>query len=110
MDFIEGYKPNLNTSKFAIKNPFQALEFIENFTADIPTIFILKDFNKFLSDILISRKIKNLFRLLKIQQKTIVILANEVNIPIELLNYFNIAEFLLPNKKENESYEDYEKQ
>ena len=99
-DFIEGYRPNLNTTKFAIKNPFQALEFIENFNADIPTIFILKDFNKFLSDILISRKIKNLFRSLKIQQKTIVILANEVNIPNELLNYFNLTEFLLPNKKE----------
>lgn len=99
-DFIEGYSPNLNTTKFAIKNPFQALEFIENFTTDIPTIFILKDFNKFLSDILISRKIKNLFRSLKIQQKTIVILANEVNIPNELIHYFNITEFLLPNKKE----------
>jgi hypothetical protein len=83
-DFIDGYSPNLNKTKFAIKNPFQALEFVENFTTDIPTIFILKDFNKFLSDILISRKIKNLFRLLKIQQKTIIILANEVNIPNEL--------------------------
>jgi SpoVK/Ycf46/Vps4 family AAA+-type ATPase len=99
-DFIDGYSPNLNKTKFAIKNPFQALEFVENFTTDIPTIFILKDFNKFLSDILISRKIKNLFRLLKIQQKTIIILSNEVNIPNELLTYFNIIEFLLPNKKE----------
>lgn len=99
-DFIDGYSPNLNKTKFAIKNPFQALEFVENFNTDIPTIFILKDFNKFLSDILISRKIKNLFRLLKIQQKTIIILANEVNIPNELFSYFNIIEFLLPNKKE----------
>ena len=58
-DFVEGYKTNPNNPRFAAKNPLQALELVEKLTADTPAIFILKDFNKFLNDISISRKLRN---------------------------------------------------
>jgi 5-methylcytosine-specific restriction endonuclease McrBC GTP-binding regulatory subunit McrB len=59
-DFINGYKTKINNSKFAAKNPLQALELIDNLNAETSSIFILKDFNKFLSDTSVLRKIKNL--------------------------------------------------
>lgn len=99
-DFIDGYNNNLNKNKFASKNPLQALEFIDNFVDNSPTVFILKDFNKFLSDVVISRKIKNLFRQLKNQQKTLIILSNDIEIPKELSKYLTLLEFLLPTDKE----------
>jgi hypothetical protein len=93
-------KISLNKTKFASKNPLQALEFIENYSVDNPTTFILKDFNKFLSDMLISRKIKNLSRQLKSQQKFLIIIGTENTIPKELLSYFKFLYFSFSNEKE----------
>ena len=39
-DFVDGYSISLNKTKFASKNPLQALEFIENYSVDNPTTFI----------------------------------------------------------------------
>jgi hypothetical protein len=76
-DFVEGYKTNLNNPRFAAKNPLQALELIEKLTSTTPAVFILKDFNKFLSDISIYRKLRNLVGILKTQPKSLIILATE---------------------------------
>ena len=57
---------------------------------------LLKDFNRFLTDVSISRKLRNLIRILKTQPKTIVILATEVNIPVELYDLITFVEFKLP--------------
>jgi len=99
-DFVDGYKINSSNPSFAIKNPLQALEFIEKLTEDTPAIFLLKDFNKFLSDTLISRKLRNLLSLLKTQPKTIVIIASEVKIPNDLREIITTLEFNLPTNKE----------
>lgn len=99
-DFVDGYSISLNKTKFASKNPLQALEFIENYSVDNSTTFILKDFNKFLSDMLISRKIKNLSRQLKSQQKFLIIIGTENTIPKELLSYFKFLYFSFSNEKE----------
>lgn len=102
-DFIEGYINNINKTKFASKNPLQALEFVENVNIESSSIFIFKDFNKFLNDVIISRKLKNLYRILKNQAKTIIILASEIEIPKELKNLITIIEFSLPNDEEIKS-------
>jgi ATP-dependent 26S proteasome regulatory subunit len=99
-DFVEGYKTNINNPKFAAKNPLQALELVEKLTPDTPAVFILKDFNKFLSDISVSRKLKNLFNILKIQPKNLIILATEIDIPNELYDLVTIIEFKLPTSQE----------
>jgi len=97
-NFIDGYSNTLIKPKFASKNPLQALELIE--TISSPTIFILKDFNKFLFDLSISRKLKNLLPILKTELKNIIIISTEIEIPKDLNGMITTLEFLLPNKKE----------
>jgi SpoVK/Ycf46/Vps4 family AAA+-type ATPase len=78
----------------------QALELVEKLTADTPAIFILKDFNKFLNDISISRKLRNLVRILKTQPKSLIIVATELDIPKELSDLITVLEFTLPTSSE----------
>ena len=99
-NFIDGYTANPNIANKAIKNPLQALDLIENVKDDQSNVFILKDFNKFLTDIAISRKLKNLSRQLKAEPKTIIILATSIDIPVELQDIITILEFPLPTPDE----------
>ena len=99
-DFVEGYINNPNNNGIAKRNPLQALEFIEKITPETPAVFLLKDFNRFLTDVSISRKLKNLIRILKTQPKTIIIVAPDVNIPNEFIDTITILEFQLPQLNE----------
>lgn len=95
-DFVDGYNSIVGNNNIAKRNPLQSLEFIETFAPETATIFLLKDFQKFLTDIAISRKLRNLTRLLKIQPKTIIILAPNILIPEELREFITIIQFQLP--------------
>ena len=99
-DFVDGYTNNPNNEGFAKRNPLQALELIERLTAETPAIFLLKDFNRFLTDISISRKLKNIARILKLQPKTIIIIGSDFNIPKELQDLITVLQFQLPNESE----------
>ena len=99
-DFVDGYTNNPNNEGFAKRNPLQALELIERLTAETPALFLLKDFNRFLTDISISRKLKNISRILKLQPKTIVIIGSECNIPKELRELITVLNFHLPTENE----------
>ena len=101
-DFVDGYTNNPNNKNFAQRNPLQALEFIEKLSSETPALFILKDFNKFLTDVSIARKLKNLIRILKLQPKTLIILSSEVNIPVELRYFITVIRFELPTAEEIE--------
>ena len=99
-DFVDGYTNNPNNEGFAKRNPLQALELIERLTAETPAIFLLKDFNRFLTDISISRKLKNIVRILKLQPKTIIIIGSDFNIPKELQDLITVLQFQLPTEAE----------
>ena len=99
-DFIDGYTNNPNNEGFAKRNPVQALELVERLTAQTPALFLLKDFNRFLTDVSISRKLKNISRILKLQPKTIIIIGSELNIPKELYDLITILQFQLPAQNE----------
>jgi len=99
-DFVDGYTNNPNNEGFAKRNPLQALELIERLTAETPAIFLLKDFNRFLTDISISRKLKNISRILKLQPKTIIIIGSDFNIPKELQDLITLLQFQLPLENE----------
>ena len=99
-DFVDGYTNNPNNEGFAKRNPLQALELIERLTAETPAIFLLKDFNRFLNDVSISRKLKNISRILKLQPKTIIIVGSDFNIPKELQDLITIVQFQLPLENE----------
>ncbi|WP_330204889.1 AAA family ATPase [Cyanobacterium sp. DS4] len=102
-DFVEGYQDNPNNANFGRRNPLQALEFLEKLPSNTGGVFILRDFHRFLEDISISRKLRNLARSLKAQPKNIVIIAPEVNLPTELREVFTIIEFALPQAEEIKS-------
>jgi SpoVK/Ycf46/Vps4 family AAA+-type ATPase len=99
-DFVDGYQDNPNYANFGRRNPLQALELVEKLPEQAGGVFILRDFQRFLEDISISRKLRNLARTLKSQPKNIVILASEINIPKELTEVLTVIEFPLPTATE----------
>ena len=99
-DFVDGYTNNPNNEGFGRRNPLQALELVERLTSETPALFLLKDFNRFLTDISISRKLKNLSRILKLRPKTIIIIGSELDIPNELQDLITVLNFQLPIENE----------
>jgi SpoVK/Ycf46/Vps4 family AAA+-type ATPase len=99
-DFVDGYTNNPNNEGFAKRNPLQALELVERLSSETPALFILKDFNRFLTDLSISRKLRNISRILKLQPKTIIIIGSELNIPVELQDLITVLQFQLPSESE----------
>ena len=99
-DFVDGYTGNPNDNGFATKNPLQALELIEKLTPDNPAIFLLKDFNLFLNDISVSRKLKNLVKVLRNQTKTIIIIGSDLKIPDSIKEIVTVVNFQLPQASE----------
>lgn len=99
-DFVSGYQGNPNDTGFAQRNPLQALELVEKLTANTAAIFILRDFHRFLEDISVSRKLRNLARSLKAQPKNIVLLTSEVAIPNDLSEVLTVLDFPLPTVAE----------
>nr|YP_010283428.1 hypothetical protein MKU43_pgp078 [Bacillaria paxillifer]ULD16547.1 hypothetical protein [Bacillaria paxillifer] len=99
-DFVDGYTNNPNNEGFAKRNPLQALELVERLSAETPALFLLKDFNRFLTDLSISRKLRNISRILKLQPKTIIIIASDLTIPKELQDLVTILQFQLPLEDE----------
>ncbi|MGI0489107.1 AAA family ATPase [Pantanalinema rosaneae CENA516] len=96
-DFVDGYEGNPNDRGFGKRNPLQALEFVEKLPDSAAAVFILRDFHRFLEDVSVSRKLRNLARRLKSQPKNIVIIAAQITIPDELSEAITILEFPLPN-------------
>jgi len=99
-DFIDGYTNNPNNEGFAKRNPLQALELVERLNAETPALFLLKDFNRFLTDLSISRKLRNISRILKLQPKTIIIIGSDLTIPKELQDLITVINFQLPLENE----------
>ncbi|NJR49701.1 MAG: AAA family ATPase [Leptolyngbyaceae cyanobacterium CSU_1_3] len=99
-DFVDGYQGNPNDAGFGKRNPLQALEFVEKLPASAPAIFVLRDFHRFLEDVSISRKLRNLARSLKSQPKNLVLLSPNLSIPDDLSEVLTVLEFPLPNPME----------
>lgn len=99
-DFVEGYQNNPNDIGWGKRNPLQGLELLEKLPESAPAIFILRDFQRFLEDISISRKLRNLAKKLKSQPKNLVILAPQISVPEDLTEVITIIEFPLPNSQE----------
>ena len=99
-DFVDGYTNNPNNEGFAKRNPLQALELIEKLSPETPALFLLKDFNRFLTDLTISRKLRNISRILKLQLKSIIIIGSDLVIPKELQDLITVIKFQLPLENE----------
>ena len=95
-DFVDGYQGNPNDAGFGKRNPLQALEFVNKIPPTAPAVVILRDYHRFLEDVAIARKLRNLARLLKSQPKNIVLLSPRVAIPDDLTEVLTVVEFPLP--------------
>ncbi|MDB9446169.1 AAA family ATPase [Anabaena sp. CS-542/02] len=95
-DFVDGYQGNPNDTGFGKRNPLQALEFVEKLPASAPAVLILRDYHRFLDDVAIARKLRNLAKLLKSQPKNLVLLSPRVAIPDDLTEVLTVVEFPLP--------------
>jgi SpoVK/Ycf46/Vps4 family AAA+-type ATPase len=97
-DFVDGYQGNPTDAGVGKRNPLQALELVEKVAQG--AVFILRDFDRFLDDVAIARKLRNLARRLKGEPQNIIILASQVNIPDHLSEVITILEFPLPETTE----------
>ena len=96
-DFVDGYQGNLNDAGVGRRNPLQALEHIEKLPESVPALFVLRDYHRFLDDVAIARKLRNLSRRFKSQAKNILLLAPQVQIPDDLAETITVLEFALPD-------------
>jgi SpoVK/Ycf46/Vps4 family AAA+-type ATPase len=99
-DFVDGYQGNPNDQGFGKRNPVQALEFIDKLAPSNPGIFVLRDYHRFLEDVSVARKLRNLARKFKAEPKNIVMLAPQVSIPSDLSEIITVLEFPLPSASE----------
>ncbi len=99
-DFVEGYQGNPTDAGFGRRNPLQALELVEKLPAAVPAVFVLRDYHRFLEDVAIARKLRNLARLLKSQPKNIVLISPQLTIPDDLSEVLTVLEFPLPSLAE----------
>lgn len=96
-DFVDGYQGNPNDAGVGRRNPLQALEHVEKTPTAMAAVFVLRDFHRFLEDVAIARKLRNLARRLKSQPKNLIILAPQVAIPDDLSEVVTVVTFDLPN-------------
>ena len=99
-DFVNGYQDNPNNKGFGKRNPLQALEFVTRMPSNAGGVFVLRDFQRFLEDIAVSRELRNLAKILKSQPKNIIIIAPQIQIPEELTEVITVVDFALPSAPE----------
>ena len=78
----EGFKPPLTESEGIVDDPMRVLGEVLGYPAD--HLILLKDFHPYLSSPAVVRKLRDLTGLLPLQNKTLLILGPEVQVPMEL--------------------------
>lgn len=91
-DFVEGYNPG-GTAK---EDPLQALEVIRTRPNDQSWVFVLRDFHRFLDDVRVGRRLRNLIRTLRAERKTVILLSPFLKLTPELSEDVTVLEFPLP--------------
>nr|YP_009395488.1 hypothetical protein [Vertebrata isogona]ARW64491.1 hypothetical protein [Vertebrata isogona] len=99
-DFIDGYKNQPDSFSSCKQNPLEALTIIEKSSKTKKELFWLKDFDLFLNDLSINRKIKNLHRWLKNNKKYVFLSGITNKIPSNLEEYIESIKLPLPNEQE----------
>ncbi|MFP5502037.1 MAG: AAA family ATPase, partial [Candidatus Sericytochromatia bacterium] len=97
-DFVDGFAP-MGSAK---EDPLAALEAIRTRPADKPCVFVLRDFHRFLEDVRVARKVRNLARALRAERKTIILLSPALKVLQDLQEAVTVLEFPLPTYGEIE--------
>lgn len=99
-DYVNGYGIDSATKK----EPLSAFSPILKEDRGKPTIYILKDYHKFIDTSTVSRYLRNITEILSIENKTIIILSPSLNIPVELQEDIEILDYELPSYKDIDEY------
>ncbi len=94
-DFARGFDSGAGRN-----NPVQALDEIERARIDSPAIFVMRDLHRFLDDVHVARKIRNLARHLRNSRKTMIILAPTLRIPADLAEDITVLDLNPPTPEE----------
>jgi len=78
----------------ASKDPLAALDHVLN-AAD-QSVFVLKDFHPFITDVAVTRRLRDLVYALKTSYKTLVILSPLLKLPPELEKEISVVDYQLP--------------
>ncbi len=96
-DFVNGFESGLARQA---GNPLQALAEIEKAAAEVPSLFVLRDFQRFLDDVPVARKLRNLARHLRASRKTVIILSPVLRIPVDLAEEITVLDLAPPTTEE----------
>lgn len=99
-NFIEGYESNYSYFPESKQNPLEALQTITKDKNEEIKIFLLQDFDAFLNDISINRKLKNISYFLKSTEKFTVLSGITESIPENLKEHIIHVQLPLPNTQE----------
>jgi SpoVK/Ycf46/Vps4 family AAA+-type ATPase len=101
-DFVDGFNSTgaAGAGSIAKEDPLQALEVIRTRPTDQNWVFVLRDFHRFLEDVRVARKLRNLTRQLKSERKTVVLVSPMLKIPAELSEEVTVLDFPLPTGEE----------
>lgn len=95
-DYVDGFMG----SGAGRSNPIQALNEVEQSRADVPAVFVMRDLHRFLDDVLVSRKLRNLARHLRNSRKTLIILAPSLRISPDLAEEITVLDLMPPTVDE----------
>ena len=99
-DFITGLDGPVNHRGHAARNPLAALGSFEHLSAGQAAILLLLDFHRFLDDVAVNRRLRNLARDLRREPRTVVMTATSSTIPAELETVVSVFELPLPSCRE----------
>jgi len=87
-----------NQVKEGTEDPLLAMETIDE--TDQPMVVIFKDLHRYIEDIVVYRKLRDLHQNLKTTHKTIIIISPVLNIPVELQKVITVVSLPLPSTDE----------
>jgi ATP-dependent 26S proteasome regulatory subunit len=77
------------------REPLAALDYV--MSSNDPAVFVLKDFHAFITDVSVTRRLRDLTTALKTSYKTLVILAPTLKLPPELEKEVTVVDYALPS-------------
>ncbi len=94
----QGMVSNPNNRDAATRDPLAALDAVSDSREQ--ALFVLKDYHAFISDVTVTRRLRDLTVALKTSYKTLVILSPMLKLPAELEKEIAVVDYGLPDYKD----------
>ncbi len=94
----QGMILNPNHRDNATRDPIAALDFVMD--SRDQALFVLKDYHAFISDVTVTRRLRDLTSALKTSYKTLIILAPTLKLPNELEKDVTVVDYGLPDRED----------